>query len=173
MRSWIMATLLLTLLAGACGEREPESPPTVPPPAELPPVVRGAGEPDRVLYNQILISFAGAKGNRNSTRSREQARRLAHTLVARLKAGEDYLRLMNDYSDDCSAASGKANGPYVACNIGVEHRLRPDNLPEIPRGDLERDVGDAVFSMGINEARLVEYDERTCPWGWHILHRVR
>jgi hypothetical protein len=140
---------------------------------ELAPAVRRDGEADRVLYNQILIAFAGSQGARNLERTREQARRLAQTLVQRLKAGEDFARLMHEYSDDRSATSGLANGPYIICNIGVAHRLRPDNVPEIPRTDLARAVGDALFSMGVNEARLIDYDERTCPWGWHILHRVR
>ena len=137
------------------------------------PVVRRTGEPDRVTYYQILISFAGAKGGLNGQRTRMEASLLARTIEQRLRAGEPFIKLMHEFSDDRQPGAAAANGPYIACNIGVPNRMHPELGPELPRAHLERAVGDAVFSMGVNEARLVEYDRDSCPWGWHLLWRAK
>ena len=161
------AVLLLALLASACSRDEPAGP------APLPPLVRLPGEPDQVVYYQILVSFRGAARGPGAARTQAEARTLVRDLEGRLRRRENFFGLMHRWSDDRVPGSAQANGPYVACNLGVAAKLREDRIPEIPRENLERGVGDALFRMGIGEARVVPYDARTCAWGWHILHRVR
>ena len=56
------------------------------------------GEPEKVTVQHCLISFAG-RGTQ-ATRSQEEAESLAADILSRANAGEDFEKLVREYSDD-------------------------------------------------------------------------
>ncbi len=167
----------LLLLLGACaGEEEAPSSRLAPErPREAPKARQEvpAGQAARILVERIAISFSGNVRGLKSLRPREEAERLAKSLLERIRGGADFTRLRDEFSDDRVAGAEAGNGPYIFCNFGVEHRLRPDGVAELPRKDLYTRVGDVAFALKVGEVGLAEYDEKLCPHGWDILRRIK
>jgi peptidyl-prolyl cis-trans isomerase NIMA-interacting 1 len=105
-RRW--AGLLLLLAAGglfACGRHD----------ASVQKAKKLAAAPtDQVWVRHIFIQYAGAYGApQEIKRSRSSADSLAHALLARARAGEDFSTLAKQFSDDPSAAEGGEIAPLV------------------------------------------------------------
>lgn len=119
-------------------------------------------EPKRVKVQHILVAFRGAqKAGPEVTRTREEAGRLAHELVDRIRAGEPIDRLMKEYSGD------PGPGIYPLWNS----RERPAS-GESKRSDMVKNFGDVAFSLKPGETGLAEYDRDASPFGWHVIHRL-
>ena len=157
----IAALLVLLSAAGGCGESPREGP-------NERPHVRGAGEPRRVLLDRILITYRGNPFGIDARRTPEEARRLAHSIAERARAGEDFAELRDGYSDD-RTPQGVARGQYVLMNFGVPiGPWRPD-IPRLLREAMGPRLGDVVFSMHVGEIAVVEYDPDDYPLGFEVV----
>ena len=161
----------ILLLLGACGDapsgdstgraaaRDPSPPPR--PPRRV--------EADRVVVDQILISFKGAKrfGHRVE-RTRAEAERLAKSLLDRIEAGVSFLDLKRAYSDYRLEESNELGGPVTACNEGVR-----TSRWEVPYANLYPGWRDKAFTLRPRQVAFVEYDKHAYPEGYAILFRIR
>lgn len=138
---------ILALFLAACEKKEDPKP------------VKPAG-PDRVRVRHILVSFAGS--GTEATRTMTEAEAKAKALLERLNKGDDFERVMQRESDD------RGGGVYWMVNEGVT----PGAQDEMPRERMVKGFGDAAFSMEVNEIRLVPYDAKSSPYGWHIVQRL-
>jgi peptidyl-prolyl cis-trans isomerase C len=95
--------------------------------------------PDIIRASHILLRFEGTPDLEDKVRER------AESLLARVKQGEDFAALARENSEDASATEGGDIG-YAARNA------------------LETNFADAVFSMSVDEIRLVR-----SRFGYHIV----
>ncbi|MHC4339374.1 MAG: peptidylprolyl isomerase [Planctomycetota bacterium] len=155
MRGPAIATLLL-LSCASCGEQEKERTAT-----------------PKVMVQWIEISFRGVMYRPEASRSKEAALQLAHSLFDRARSGADFEQLKQEHSDDRSKRTGKANGPYILCNEGVQHHLRRDGIPELPWDNMSESLRSLAFELVEGEIGLCEYDPKKAPWGWHVVKRIK
>lgn len=77
------------------------------------PSLRGVARPDRMAARHILIGYTGLASTRpREERNQAEARALAESLIARIKAGEDFAALARRYSDDSSRSRGGDLGAF-------------------------------------------------------------
>jgi hypothetical protein len=144
--------LPLLLLAAGCGGSSSSAPPAPPP----------RTEPERVVVQHVLISFAGTKTP--ATRKKEEAEALAKSLLDRARAGEDFDKMMKQHSDD------PGPGIYALANY--------DARPGGPAGEFSRSqmvaaFGRVGFSLEVGQFGLAGYDPRESPFGWHLIKRLK
>ena len=126
------------------------------------------GEPAYVTVKHCLISFEGTKVEK-AVRSREEAEQLANELFEKAKGGEDFDKIIRQYTDDSPP------GIYQMANHGFED----DTTPMVPsnkvyaRGEMVAAFGDVGFPLKVGEFGLAPYDPKTSPFGWHIIQRTR
>ena len=137
------------------------------------PVACGREEPDSVIVDQIAISFRGAHPKVTAVLSKGAAEKLARRLLAQLEGGASFERLKHEHSVDRSKRTGTANGPYDVRNFGQPYLQREDGMPVVPRSHMAKSWGDLAFRLEVGEVGMAEYDARDCPYGWHILKRLR
>lgn len=102
-----------------------------------------------IAARHILISWKGAVQANAATRSKDEARALAESLLQRLRAGEDFVALARKYSDD--QVSGTRGG-----SLGV-----------FGRGAMVAAFEQAAYALPIGGlSGLVE-----SPFGYHIIRR--
>jgi len=122
------------------------------------------GEPGVITLKHILIAFkdTGTK----ATRSKDEAQKLAYELIGRAKAGEDFDKLMKEFSND------PGEGTYTQVNYGIAPKegefTREDGQQPFVKG-----FGDVAFIINIGEIGLAEYDAQASPFGWHIIKRIK
>ena len=95
------------LLGAGCGgepARGPDAPGSAPK-AKRP-------ESDRITLAHVLISFVGAPKTK-ARRSKEEAERLANEVLRKAARGEDFDKLIKDFSDD------PGEGVYTLLNFKV------------------------------------------------------
>ena len=160
----LIAPALLLLLPGACRDEDVEN---------ETPRVRGEGEPRRVLIERILISYRGNPLGIKARRSLEDARALAHRILERARAGEDFVKLRDGYSDDRSAGAETANGPYVLLNYDIVIAPTLGPTPRMERMGMGRRFGDRAFKMNPGGIALVEHHETDHPVGYEVLLCVK
>ena len=144
----------LAVLCG-CGQSSTPSSSSSTPPAKP--------EPERIVVQHILLSFAGAARSKQ-TRTKDEAKALAQELLGRVKNGENFMELMKRYSDD------PGPGEYGMANNGVMPR---DPEKEFPRRGMVPAFGNTGFKLEVNEIGLADHDPQTSPFGWHIIKRVK
>jgi hypothetical protein len=157
--------LFLLALLAACGDDEPKDP--GPPPVPAKPPAPPSGIPDRVTYDQILIAFHGSYPRAEATRTRAEAEGLAYALLARLRAGESFHALKEEYTDDRSE-SGRPQGPYHTVKDG----LRREGM-EVPRSHLYPGPGELIYGLKPGDFGIVDCDPKRCPIGWLIILRLQ
>ncbi len=124
---------------------------------------------DRITVQHILIGFkeaVGFGGNappKAAPRTQEQAKTLAYDVLARVKAGEDYDKLIAEFTDD------SAPGIYNLVNNGVT----PQSSNEYPRSGMVAAFGDIGFALKVGEIGIADYDPQKSPFGYHIIKRVK
>jgi peptidyl-prolyl cis-trans isomerase C len=151
--------LILAVLAVACGGEKQDAETKPAQPAKTAPRV----EPNYVTVDHILI---GVKGALPVDRTAEDARALTDEIVERLKAGEDWETLKQQYSDD-RPVSGPARGPYPLANRG----MNPGGAA--PRENMVQGFGDVSFGLEVGEVGVAEYDPRKSKYGYHIIKRIK
>ena len=165
-RSAVAVLIILGLGCGGGAEPAPETKPK----AESKPAGSEGGlvakpkregpEPDHVLVAHVLISFQGAKTK--ATRSQYEAEKLAADVLAKARKGDDFNKLMRDYSDD------PGEGVYGMANF----KINPVT-PEVERDGMVRSFGDVGFSLEVGEIGMATYDAKKSPFGWHIIKRLK
>ena len=75
------------------------------------------GEPEKVIIQHVLVSFAGTPTQ--ATRSKEEAAGLAQSLLERARAGEDLGSMAREHSDDPVSDDDPTPGVYRLLNTGV------------------------------------------------------
>jgi len=122
-----------------------------------------AGEPDRVAVQHILIAFKGSIPEEKVKRTPDEAQALAEQILERVKKGENFDAMVNQYTDD------EYPGIYKMTNFGVE----PDKAKkEYSRSGMVKSFGDVSFGLSVNGIGLAVYDPRTSKYGWHIIKRL-
>jgi parvulin-like peptidyl-prolyl isomerase len=164
MRKGTIAALAFLGLA-ACGKEEPKSASgATPEPKVARPEKIASGEPAVVQVKHVLIAFRGAERS-ESTRSREEAERLAYEVLGRVRKEEDFDLLIKSLSDDLGSRDGK---PYTLTNTGIEPLEG-----EFARATMAKEFGDVSFRINVGEIGFAAYDPATSAFGYHIIKRVK
>lgn len=119
-------------------------------------------EPEHIQVQHCLISFTGKLPGKNVARTQDEAKKLAYDILARAKKGEDFDALVKQHTDD------QHPGIYGMSNKGV-----PPAAGEYPRTQMVPAFGDVGFKLKVGEVGISDYDERTSPYGWHVIKRVK
>ncbi len=155
-----VAAVAVAILAGACGESQPAKPVTPVPVEVRPGPARGSDEADRVTVHCVLLPTEGS-GVPGDALPRAQARTMAFEIAAAVAKGESL----------ATATASKAPAipieTFVLANTGVA----PTEGAQ-PRGNVERGLGDAAFSLSIGEARVVEWSHAASPLGFRVVVRI-
>ena len=159
--------ILLAAILTACGGEASTSTP-VPPPT-----ISAAGVPtlsgsDHILIQHILIGFKDAVGFQGkppakaATRTQDQAKTLADSLLSQAQGGANFDQLVAANTDD------QAPGIYALANTGVTPASG-----EYPRDQMVPAFGDVGFSLKVGEIGIANYDPTKSPYGYHIIKRLR
>ncbi|MHC4449011.1 MAG: peptidylprolyl isomerase [Planctomycetota bacterium] len=119
--------------------------------------------PDRVCVQHILIAFEGSVPGKKIERSKGDAATLAAGVLKRAKGGEEFGKLLKDYSSDTRYRVHRLT------NFGVEP---DDDLDESERGIVAQSFGDVAFSLEIGEIGMAEHHPMKSRSGWHIIKRL-
>lgn len=141
----------LLVLAVSCSRSEP-------PPAKP---AEPRKEPEHVRVQHCLVGFRGSVPGKPVTRTKEEARALAHEVLGRARKGEDFADLVRRHTDD------EFPGIYGMSNAGIAPRPG-----ELSRLQMVKAFGDVGFSLEVGEIGMAEYDPAASKYGWHILKRV-
>jgi hypothetical protein len=163
MKRHAIAALLAALTVGCGGGADPQPESKAPPKADPKPEVRPkrqGPEPDHILIAHVLIAFQGT--GTKATRTKEAAEKLAADVLARAKKGEDFDKLIRQFSDDTGG------GIYGLANF----RVNPV-APEYERKGMVPAFGDVGFDLEVGEIGVASYDPRKSPYGWHIIKRLK
>jgi hypothetical protein len=158
-------TCVLLVLAAACGDGKP-APPVAPPISSSEKPLSAL--PDRVQYDQILIAFRGSYERTETTRTRDEARAVAYSILDRVRTGFDFEVLKQEFSDDRNPEYGIALGPYDTAKDGL-----PREGKEIPLSNLHKGLAEVVYRLKVGEVSIVDFDERRFPIGWMVVKRLK
>ena len=120
-------------------------------------------EPDHIRVQHILIGFKGSVPGKNITRTVEEAKALAYSLVDSAKSGVNYDDLVARHTDD------SAPGIYGLANNGVTPAGPPT---EYGRAQMVPAFGNVGFKLKLGEIGVADYDARNSPYGFHVIKRV-
>ena len=117
---------------------------------------------EHIEVQHILIGFTGSVPGKNITRTVEEARALAYSLVDSAKAGVSYDDLVARHTDDSPP------GIYGMSNLGVTAAAGK----EYPRNQMVPAFGNVGFKLQVGEIGVADYDLKTSPYGFHVIKRV-
>jgi hypothetical protein len=127
--------------------------------------------PEHIEVQHILIGFARevpGKMQKESTvpgkpitRTMEEARKLAESILERARAGEPFDSLVVQYTEDSPP------GIYGMSGIGVTPAQG-----EYPRNQMVPAFGDVGFNISVGNIDVAPYDPVKSPYGWHIIKRL-
>jgi hypothetical protein len=115
-----------------------------------------------IEVQHVLIGFQGSIPGKLVSRSKAEADSLAIDILGRARAGEDFSHLVQQYTDD------QFPGIYRIANFGVT-----PEVGEFPRNGMVRGFGDTAFSLSVGSVGIANYQASTCPFGWHVIKRLR
>jgi len=128
---------------------EPAAPPA---PAPAPrPDQPGAARPgtEKVRASHVLVAYQGARRS-SATRSKDEAKKLADSLIGRLQGGAKFEDVATQHSDDPSA------------------KARGGDLGSFDRFTMTKAFADAAFGLKIGQLSGVVETE----FGFHIIKRT-
>lgn len=164
MKNLIALAAALALLS-SCGKHETPPPaPGVAPASSGPRPEKAAnGQPAVVTVQHVLISFEGSERSEQK-RTRAEAEKLAFEIINRAKNGEDFEKLMKEFSND------PGGGTYTLVNDGVSVN---QSAGEYDRRGMVPAFGDVGFRIAVGEVGLADYDAKASPFGLHIIKRIK
>ncbi|HET9252303.1 MAG TPA: peptidylprolyl isomerase [Candidatus Eisenbacteria bacterium] len=124
--------------------------------------VRPDVTPAHIEVQHILIGFAGSVPGKGITRSQEEARALAHEILAKARGGENFDQLVSQHTDDSPP------GIYRMSNTGVSAAEG-----EFPRERMVPAFGNVGFNLSPGNIDIAEYDPSASPYGYHVIKRLR
>lgn len=127
---------------------------------ELMPAKLANPEPEHILVAHVLVSFSGA--GTKATRTRAEAEKLAYEVLAKARKGDDFNKLIRDYSND------EGEGVYGLAN----HRISPVGI-EYERRKMVPAFGDVGFKLEAGSIGMSVFDAQKSPYGWHIIKRLK
>jgi hypothetical protein len=112
-----------------------------------------SGEPERISTQHFVVTDADSPMGQNLhiMRTRDEARARAQQGLARAKAGEDFLKVVVEYSDDPQASTNKGQ---------LANYRRSDAMPAF---------ADAAFKLKVGEIS----DVVDTPFGFMVIHRTK
>jgi parvulin-like peptidyl-prolyl isomerase len=120
-----------------------------------------AKEPDQITVQHILIGFKYTIPNKPLERTKKEAKALAYELLDRAQAGEDFDKLVEQYTNDT------VPGIMLVTN---------HDAPRVAGGRTRRDLvpkfGDVAFRLEVGEVGIANFNTAVCPYGWHIIKRL-
>jgi len=117
-------------------------------------------EPEHILVAHVLIAFQGT--GTKATRTQAAAEKLAGEILSRARKGEDFNKLMRDFSDD------PGDGAYGLAN----HKVNPVG-EEYERRKMVPAFGNVGFKLDVGEVGMSRFDPKDSPYGWHIIKRLK
>jgi parvulin-like peptidyl-prolyl isomerase len=164
MKNLIVVAVVMVFVS-ACGKQEtPPPPPSAPPvPAGPRPEKAANGQPAMITVQHVLISFEGSERSEQK-RSRAEAEKLAFEIINRAKGGEDFGKLMKEFSND------PGGGTYTLVNDGIPAN---QGAGEYDRRGMVAAFGDVGFRIAVGEVGLADYDSKASPFGLHIIKRIK
>jgi peptidyl-prolyl cis-trans isomerase D len=148
MKMALTASLLLAAVAGCTNE--------------APPAPSTGDEPARIRVQHVLIAFSGAqRAEPTVTRSQDEAEVLAKEVLARARRGEDFAKLVKDFTAD------HGDGNYTLVNRG-----QPAGPSEVTRDGFVTRFSRVAFALGVGEVGLAPYHPRESPYGYHVIKRI-
>ena len=121
-----------------------------------------SGEPEKIKVQHILIAFDGTLPGQKVDRSKEAAKKLADELVEKAKKPDtNFEALVSEFSSD------RPPGVYELTNFGVAA-----SGGAFPREQMVAAFGNVGFKLKVGEVGLAEFDEKTSPFGYHIIKRL-
>jgi len=157
----------LALVLGACDGQRQDAPapppaaktatPVAPAPSEpvapAPSEEAAAGEaaePESIAAQHVLVAYRGAKGApRDVKRTKAEARKLAEEILAKARAGTEFAKLAEQYSDD----------PGTRTNLG--------NLGKFTKDKMVPEFSGPAFKL--REGEISDVVET--PFGFHVIKR--
>ena len=118
-------------------------------------------EPEHIRVQHILIGFKDSVRGKTITRTLEEARALAYSLVDSAKSGVSYDDLVRRHTDDSPP------GIYGMSNRGVAPAGN-----EYSREKMVPAFGNVGFKLTVGEIGVADYDPKTSPYGYHVIKRV-
>jgi len=122
----------------------------------------GRREPERVVVEHVLFGIKGTAVPHPSYETAAAASAGAARVLKLLLASAMSWAEAKDRSDDPSKAEIKLVNRGVAKQDG-----------EVDRDAVVAAFGDTAFELAVGEIKLVPYDEKTSPFGFEIVKRVR
>jgi NIMA-interacting peptidyl-prolyl cis-trans isomerase 1 len=157
---WATSGCVLTTNEGPSepprGAVQPIWPPLGEPATTAPPegegeTTRTSARPESIVARHILIMHRGSmRAPETITRSKEEAKKRAEEALKRARAGEDFGKLVNEYSDEPGA------------------KQRGGSLGRFSRGMMVKEFEDAAFKLDPGQIS----DVVESPFGFHIIQRT-
>lgn len=118
-------------------------------------------EPDKIVVQHILIAFKKSVRNKPQERTKQQAKALAHQLLDRAEAGEEFDALVKEFTNDAYP------GIMIVTNAGA-----PRVAGGRTRSELVGKFGDLAFRLDVGELGVANYHATYAPYGWHVIKRL-
>ena len=143
------AFAVLPLLLAACSDPPDESPLGKECAAIL---AKPEQKVDKVKVQHVLLAFVGANRGSESKHTKAEAEKLAADVLARARAGEDFDKLVREFSyepnDKLTVTPQHTNKDFVEYFRLVALRLAP------------------------GEVGIASYHRTKSPFGWHVIKRI-
>lgn len=106
----------------------------------------------QVEVKHVLLAFVGAKHGSESKHTKAEAEQLAADVLARARAGEDFDKLVKEFSyepnDTFTITQANRGSGYVDSFQNIAFRLAP------------------------GEVGIASYHRTKSPFGWHVIKRI-